>query len=181
MQAKNYSTPNAPPCKYLLRSAVKVRVRSKTSKPALFFGNAPGAVNPPAMHTRTSRERRALRIAKQTHGTRPSPEKTPTAEQRPPDQLPDPWLFDSEKLLEQLDKIREAVLRIPINNDKHATHFAINNAVDSICDLTKTLRYLLHLHREGQRAFAKKHKEKNVPRRDGQVKAILQRPAARKA
>jgi hypothetical protein len=74
---------------------------------------------------------------------------------RPPDKLPDPWLFDSEKLLRELDRCREPVLQIRIN-DTHATHFGINIAVDAIWNLHDTLRYLLHLHSEGQRAFAKK-------------------------
>jgi len=39
---------------------------------------------------------------------------------RTPDQLPDPWLFDSEALLKQLDRCRELVLRIPITStDSH--------------------------------------------------------------
>lgn len=32
----------------------------------------------------------------------------------PPDKLPDPWLFDSEALLNELDRCRELVLNIPI-------------------------------------------------------------------
>jgi hypothetical protein len=72
---------------------------------------------------------------------------------RLPTQLPDPWLFDSEKLLLELDRCRELVLRIPAPT--HETHFALNIAVDSIWNLRETLRHLLHLHRDGQRAFAK--------------------------
>jgi len=73
---------------------------------------------------------------------------------RHPTQLPDPWLFDSEKLLRELDRCREMVLLIPCNGDWHATHFGINIAISAIWNLTNDLRYLLHLHREGQRAFA---------------------------
>jgi hypothetical protein len=75
---------------------------------------------------------------------------------RHPTQLPNPWLFDSEKLLRELDRCREQVLQIPCNGDLHATHFGINLAISAIWNLSEQIRYLLHLHREGQRAFAQK-------------------------
>jgi hypothetical protein len=75
-------------------------------------------------------------------------------DKRPPEKLPDPWLFDSESLLRELDRCRELVLEIPITNP-NATHFGINVAVTAIWNLRENLRYLLALHREGQRAFAK--------------------------
>jgi hypothetical protein len=77
-----------------------------------------------------------------------------TSPTRPPEKLPDPWLFDSEALLRELDRCRELVLEIPITNP-NATHFGINVAVTAIWNLRENLRYLLALHREGQRAFAK--------------------------
>ncbi len=86
---------------------------------------------------------------------RATPTEKPYAMHRPPQKLPDPWLFDSEALLRELDRCREQVLQIPITNPQ-ATHFAINNAVSAIWNLSQTIRYLLHLHREGQRAFAAK-------------------------
>src|SRR5579864_6589140 len=73
---------------------------------------------------------------------------------RHPTQLPNPWLFDSEKLLRELDRCREQVLLIPCNGDLHATYFAINIAVSAIWNLSGNIRYLLHLHRDGQREFA---------------------------
>lgn len=73
---------------------------------------------------------------------------------RRPDQLPEPWLFDSEKLLRELDRVREMVLLIPAPT--HETHFAINNAISALWNLREQLRYLLSLHRDGQRSFAKK-------------------------
>jgi len=73
---------------------------------------------------------------------------------RPPEKLPDPWLFDSEALLRELDRCRELVLQIPATT--HAVHFAANIAIDAIWNLRENLRYLLALHREGQRSFAKK-------------------------
>src|SRR5437879_2160788 len=72
----------------------------------------------------------------------------------PPEKLPDPWLFDSEALLRELDRCRELVLQIPATT--HAVHFASNIAIDALWNLSQNLRYLLHLHREGQRSFAKK-------------------------
>ena len=74
--------------------------------------------------------------------------------QRPPEKLPDPWLFDSESLLRELDRCRELVLEIPSSNS-NATHFGISIAVTAIWNLRENLRYLLALHREGQRSFAK--------------------------
>ena len=37
---------------------------------------------------------------------------------RPTETLPDPWLFDSEALLRELDRCSETVLQIPITNPK---------------------------------------------------------------
>jgi hypothetical protein len=73
-----------------------------------------------------------------------------------PQHLPDPWLFDSEALLRELDRCREQILQIPITNP-NATHFGIQLAVNSAWNLSQNLRYLLQLHREGQRAFRKQH------------------------
>lgn len=75
-----------------------------------------------------------------------------------PEQLPDPWLFDSEALLRELDRCRETVLQIPITNP-NATHFGIQLATAAIWNLSENLRYLLHLHREGQRALRKRHEQ----------------------
>ena len=80
---------------------------------------------------------------------------------RPPEQLPDPWLFDSEKLLNELGRIAELVDQIPIA-DSHATHFAINRAAQAIYDLREHLRFLLHLHREGQHQFSRKAAEQSA-------------------
>jgi hypothetical protein len=77
---------------------------------------------------------------------------------RKPDPLPDPWLFDSEALLRELDRCRETVLQIPITNP-NATHFGIQLAVNAIYNLSENLRYILHLHREQQRAIRKQHEE----------------------
>jgi len=73
---------------------------------------------------------------------------------RPPETLPDPFLFDSEKLLRELDRIREQVLLIPCTGDTHATHFGINNAVSAIWNLREDLRYLISLRSDMQRSWA---------------------------
>src|SRR2546423_11508777 len=81
----------------------------------------------------------------------PSPERNRDMK-RPPEKLPDPWLFDSKSLLRELDRCRELVLQMPAPT--HAAHFAANIAIDALWNLRQNLRYLLHLHREGQRSFA---------------------------
>lgn len=78
---------------------------------------------------------------------------------RTPDKLPDPWHYDSEKLLAELERIQGVINTIPIS-DPTATHFGINRAATALYDLTSNLRYLLYLHREGQRSFARQHDEK---------------------
>ena len=52
-------------------------------------------------------------------------------------------------------------MQIPISNPA-ATHEAIKMAVTTISNLQGDLRFLLHLHREGQRAFAKKATRPNT-------------------
>jgi hypothetical protein len=64
-------------------------------------------------------------------------------------------------------RCRELVLEIPITNP-NATNFGINVAATAIWNLRENLRYLLALHREGQRAFAKQtaeaeHKQQKKP------------------
>ena len=71
--------------------------------------------------------------------------------------LPDPWLFDSEALLREIARCRETVLQVPITNP-NATHFGLQLAVSALWNLEENIRYLLHLHRERQRAVRKKHR-----------------------
>jgi hypothetical protein len=70
-----------------------------------------------------------------------------------PDKLPNPWLVDSEHLLKELARIRELALQVPLHMD---CVLPTNSVVDAIWRLEEQLRYLLHLHREGQRQFARK-------------------------
>ena len=79
--------------------------------------------------------------------------KTAAPEIITPEKLPTPWLADSEWLLAELAAIRQDALRIPAGLD-NASH--INSVIDRCWRLEKNLRYLLALHREGQRAFAQK-------------------------
>ena len=71
-----------------------------------------------------------------------------------PEKLPDPWLIDSEYLLTKSARIRRAA-------DSFTTKTLelvqpSNTVIDALWSLEEHLRYLLHLHREGQRAFARK-------------------------
>ena len=76
---------------------------------------------------------------------------------RKPNPLPDPWLFDSEALLRELDPLQRNSPADP--NHPNATHFGIQLAVNAIYNLSENLRYILHLHREQQRAIRKQHDE----------------------
>jgi hypothetical protein len=60
----------------------------------------------------------------------------------PPSKLPDPWLYDSEKLIADLDRIRECVLRIPHTQDAHGP---INVALCAVWELRERLTYLIGL------------------------------------
>jgi hypothetical protein len=76
---------------------------------------------------------------------------------RPPEHLPNPWLFDTEKVLAELDRCREMVLLIPATT--HAAHFATNIAIAALWNLREHVRYLLCLHRDGQSSWAKLHRD----------------------
>jgi hypothetical protein len=77
----------------------------------------------------------------------------------PQQKFPTPWLADSEWLLAELTKTRETILRIPMRLDNQSD---IQASIDRLWNLEKNLRYLLHLHREGQRAFARRSKPRVV-------------------
>src|SRR5438874_9889732 len=100
----------------------------------------------PPMKTRASMIRRDRRRAKCA-----SPDTPPQATSDdfslsdvvlPPAKLPTPWLYDSEKLLEDLDRIRECVLRIPLTLDAHGP---INVALCAVWELRERLAYLIGL------------------------------------
>jgi hypothetical protein len=73
----------------------------------------------------------------------------------PPTKLPDPWVYDTETLLTELGRIREIALRIPISRNLDLG--PVNSVVDALWDLEQRVRYLAHLHAEGQRHFARRH------------------------
>jgi hypothetical protein len=104
------------------------------------------------MNTASSRARRQQNL--QTPGLHPlrEPKALPPDDPLPPEKLPTPWLADSEWLLEELAKTRESFLRVPLRLDNASD---IKSAVDRIWRLEEQLRFLLHLHRDGQRAFSK--------------------------
>jgi len=79
-----------------------------------------------------------------------------------PDKLPNPWLLDTELLLRKLEQCRELVMQIPISNPD-ATQNGIKIALNAVCTLQDDLRFLLHLHREGQRAFARRVEPSKKP------------------
>jgi hypothetical protein len=72
----------------------------------------------------------------------------------PNDKLPDPWILNTEKLLERLEKCRKAVMDIPIRSLEE-THNGIRFALTEIVNLQDHLRYVLQYHREAQARFAK--------------------------
>jgi len=135
------------------------------------------------MNTAESRRRRDTRIALATAEERLAAAKGIKPESPPQEPawrirfeaFPDPWLFDSQKLLCELDRCRELVIAIPNTNDRHATHFAREIAITAIWNLRETLRYLLAVHREGQREFAKKVVRVDPPRRNATTKVLRQR------
>lgn len=68
-------------------------------------------------------------------------------------EVTDTWLYDGEHLLHELAGLREIILRIP---ETLQTRSALQTAIDRSWRLEEDLRFLLHLHRDGQRDFAKK-------------------------
>ena len=60
----------------------------------------------------------------------------------PPTKLPTPWLYDSGNLLEDLDRVRECILRIPLTLDAHRP---INVALCAVWELRERLTYLIGL------------------------------------
>src|SRR5205823_14057600 len=60
----------------------------------------------------------------------------------PPAKLPTPWLYDSGNLLEDLDRVRECILRIPLTLDAHGP---INVAPCAVWELRERLTYLIGL------------------------------------
>lgn len=69
-----------------------------------------------------------------------------------PENLPDPWLMDSEYLLGRLAQVREIILRIPVSL---AAYGPTNLAIEAVWQLEGDLRFMLKLHRDSQFEFRK--------------------------
>ena len=75
-------------------------------------------------------------------------------DQRPPETLPDPWLFDTEALIRELDRCREMILLIPARDA--AAHAAINIAINANWNLRETIRFLVATRGAGQREWQRR-------------------------
>ena len=67
--------------------------------------------------------------------------------------LPDPFLYNTQALIRDLDSVRELVLRIPVHND---TVLPSNAAISSLWDLRERIRELAVLRLQSQRHWQKK-------------------------
>jgi hypothetical protein len=67
-----------------------------------------------------------------------------------PDQIPDPWLFDSNALLAELDRIRDLAMQIPPTFN--AQIGPINTVINAIWDLRERLDFLIRLDATRQSA-----------------------------
>jgi hypothetical protein len=67
---------------------------------------------------------------------------------------PSLWLIDNTYLMNELQRIRDLVQRVPLVSV--AISLPLQSVSDAISRLERDLRDILHIHRDGQRAFAKK-------------------------
>jgi len=74
-----------------------------------------------------------------------------------PEQMPDPWLLDTEALLAELARIRDLALRIPATRNELIG--PTNSVIDAVWDLEERLRFCFSLHGERQRQYFKKAAE----------------------
>ena len=81
----------------------------------------------------------------------------PCPEVHPPEKFPDPWVADSEYLLQELARIRGLALSVPLTTE---TYGPTNTVVDAVWRLEDLLRSLLQIHRQAQRSFAQRHAQK---------------------
>jgi len=116
------------------------------------------------MKTRASMLRRDRRRAKCASSATPP---NPTSDDfvlsdvvLPPAKLPTPWLYDNEKLLEDLDRVRECVLRIPLTLDAHGP---INVALCAVWELRQRLSYLIGLRAAMQDDWKARASDKRSP------------------
>jgi hypothetical protein len=69
--------------------------------------------------------------------------------------LPDPFLYETEALIADLDSVRELILRIPVHND---TVLPTNAAIATVWDLRERIRELAVLRLQSQRHWQTKAK-----------------------
>jgi hypothetical protein len=67
-------------------------------------------------------------------------------------------------LLTELGRIRELALSIPVPSNLDLG--PINSVIDAVWDLEQRIRYMAHLHAEGQRHFARRHTVNATPHRE---------------
>src|SRR5437868_5778602 len=96
-----------------------------------------------------SQVKRASKISKAIFPNTPQPWENCQVENRaatpavhPVEKFPEPWLFDTEALLKELDRVRELILMIPLHQD---TFGPTDTAVRAVWGLQERLRYLLQL------------------------------------
>src|SRR5438552_18594243 len=70
-----------------------------------------------------------------------------------PEQFPDPWLFDTNALLKELDRVRQLILMIPLHQD---TFGPTDTATRAVWELQERLRYLLRLRAEMMQSWQAK-------------------------
>lgn len=80
----------------------------------------------------------------------------------PPQKLPEPFLFDSQALLKELDRVRELILAIPLHTD---TFGPTNTAASAVWELRDRLQFLIGLQAERQRDWAREHAAKMEPKK----------------
>lgn len=93
-----------------------------------------------------------------------------------PEKFPEPWLFDNDALLAELDRVRALVLAIPLHND---TFGPTNTAADALWELRDRLRFLIGLQAERQRAWAKEHTPKEPKKKAVRKVASISRASNR--
>jgi hypothetical protein len=81
--------------------------------------------------------------------------------------LPDLWLLETKHLLLELDRVREAILRIPKNNK---TRKPVKSAVDYMWDLRQRIFELATLKTQIQRSWSDRQK-KSAPTKQPAARA----------
>jgi hypothetical protein len=100
----------------------------------------------------------------------------------PPEQIPDPWHFDSAALLAELDRIRDLAVQIPPTFN--AQIGPINTVINAIWDLRERLNFLIQLHAARQSATQTAFRDAAAPHRTSSphhTKRIDRQAAARPA